>query len=262
MGMSKKHTFAICAYKESPYLETCIRSLVAQREWSDIILCTSTPSNFLEELASKYDLPYFVREGQSDIQEDWNFSCRQAQTDWVTVAHQDDIYDERYAQELLAAIEAEPTAIMAFTDYRPIKNGQITTDLNSRMKRLFRTPMRIRALRHHSFFKKYFQSFGNAISCPCVAYHKALIKGDIFTSSLKFALDWDTFVKFAAYDNPFIYIHKQLFYYRVHDGATSKTFTENDIRKHDEWYMFRQFWPDWLIKIGFGLYQKSYKTYD
>ena len=29
--MKHKHVFAICAYKDSPYLESCIRSLMGQR---------------------------------------------------------------------------------------------------------------------------------------------------------------------------------------------------------------------------------------
>lgn len=259
---NKKHTFAICAYKQSEHLETCIQSVVAQRDHSDVILCTSTPSTFLETLCQKYNIEYFVRNGKSDIQDDWNFSVNCAKTSWVTVAHQDDIYHEHYSQKLLTAIEKNPTAIMAFTDYLPIKNGQIGTDLNSRMKRLFRTPMRLKLFRHSRLMKKYFQAFGNAISCPSVAYHKALVSGDVFTSTLKFALDWDTFVKFANWKNPFVYVHEKLFYYRVHDGATSKEFTENNTRQEEELYMFKKFWPNWLIKIGFKFYQKSYKTYD
>lgn len=262
MNSNKLHTFAICAYKESEFLEECIKSLIPQREYSDIILCTSTPNDFIEDLCNQYEIPLFVKKGKSDIQDDWNFACNNAKTDWVTVAHQDDVYDINYAKELIKSINNTPNAIMAFTDYKPIKNGIISTDLNSRMKRFFRIPMKSRKLSKNKFFKKYFQSFGNAISCPSVAYNKSIIVGDIFTSKLKFALDWDTFVKFSHYDNPFIYISKKLFYYRIHMEATSKEFTENNLRKEEEWYMFRQFWPDWLIKIGFVFYKKSYKTYD
>lgn len=258
----KKHTFSICAYGESMYLEDCIKSVIKQKEYSEIVMCTSTNNKYINNLANKYQIPLYVREGQSDIQDDWNFACECAKTDWVTVTHQDDIYDESYAKILLEKIEEKPNAIIAFTDYRPIKNGVISTDLNSRMKRLFRTPMRLDYLANKKFFKKYFQSCGNAISCPCVAYNKKIIDGPIFTSQLKFALDWDTFVKFSQYDNPFIYIYKTLFYYRVHNGATSKKFTVNETRKKEEIYMFRQFWPDWIIKIGFHFYKKCYKTYD
>ena len=37
------HTFAICAYKESPYLEECIKSLKNQTIKSNILIATSTP---------------------------------------------------------------------------------------------------------------------------------------------------------------------------------------------------------------------------
>lgn len=262
MTSTKKHTFAICAYKESPFLEDCIKSLIVQKEYSEIILCTSTPNDFISNLSKKYGIMLYIRNGKSDIQDDWNFACNNAQTKWVTVAHQDDCYASDYSKNLLEEINKCPNAIMAFTDYRPIKHGKISTDLNSRMKRLFRIPMKSKKMSNSKFWKKYFQSFGNAISCPSVAYNKSLINGNIFTSNLKFALDWDTFVKFSEYDNPFIYIPKCLFYYRIHDGATSKEFTVNNDRKNEEIYMFRKFWPDWLIKIGFHLYKRCYKTYD
>ena len=43
------HTFAVCAYGDSPYLENCLRSLVRQPGNPEIICCTSTPSHFIEE---------------------------------------------------------------------------------------------------------------------------------------------------------------------------------------------------------------------
>lgn len=261
--MSQKlHTFAICAYKESIYLEECIQSLIPQQDYSEIIMCTSTPNEMTKKLSEKYNIPLFIRDGKSDIQDDWNFACSQAKTPWVTVAHQDDKYNEKYAEKIVEAIKETPNAVIAFTDYLPIKNGEISTDLNSRLKRFFRTPMRVKWMRSSKFWKKYIMSCGNAVSCPTIAYNKDVIKGEVFTSPLKFALDWDTVVKFSYYDNPFIYVHEKLVYYRIHEEATSKEFTQNNIRKNDEMYMFRQFWPNWIISIGFAFYKKCYDTYD
>ena len=53
----EKHTFAICAYKESPYLEECIKSLKSQTVKSNIIIVTSTPNQFISDLSEKYHLP-------------------------------------------------------------------------------------------------------------------------------------------------------------------------------------------------------------
>ena len=55
--LGKKHTFVICAYKESPFLEECILSLKKQKLTSNIIMITSTPNSFISELAEKYHIP-------------------------------------------------------------------------------------------------------------------------------------------------------------------------------------------------------------
>lgn len=44
----KNHTFVICAYKESKYLEECIESLEKQIVKSNIIMCTSTPNDYIK----------------------------------------------------------------------------------------------------------------------------------------------------------------------------------------------------------------------
>ena len=89
-----KHTFVICAYKDSPYLEDCIRSLKAQEIKSELILTTSTPSEYIEKLANKYDIEFIVNKDGGNIGKDWNFAYKLAKTDLVTIAHQDDIYDK------------------------------------------------------------------------------------------------------------------------------------------------------------------------
>ena len=37
------HTFAICAYGESPYLDQCVQSLFDQDKASRVVIFTSTP---------------------------------------------------------------------------------------------------------------------------------------------------------------------------------------------------------------------------
>ena len=64
-------TFAICAYKESPYLEDAILSALEQTIPVKILIATSTPSAYIENIARKYDLPYFVNtEHQTECLED------------------------------------------------------------------------------------------------------------------------------------------------------------------------------------------------
>ena len=177
-----KHAFVICAYKESQHLEACIQSLEKQTVKSPTIVCTSTPCEFIKDIAERHGLPYVIREGKSDIQDDWNFACRQADADWVTVAHQDDIYNENYVADMLKKVGKYPDAIMAFSDYRPIIHGEISIDRNCRLRRILRYPMCFPALAESRFFKKRMLSLGNCICCPTVMYNMQKIDGDVFTS--------------------------------------------------------------------------------
>lgn len=259
--MSQTHTFAICAYKESPYLESCIKSVLRQTEKTDVIICTSTPCEFIKNLAEKYKVPYYVREGKSDIQDDWNFACDMATTDWVTVAHQDDKYSSRYAEYVLGEAEKYQDAILAFTDYRPLKDGELVKDINCFFRHLFRLPLKSKTLAKFRFFKRASLSLGNTICCPAVTYNKRRIKDTIFTSDLKFSLDWDTFLKFANGKGRFLYIDKPLTYYRIHDGATTKEFILDQRRIKEDTIMFNKFWPKWVTKIIMKFYTIAYKTY-
>ena len=90
--VNTNHTFAICAYKESPYLEECITSLMEQTVKSEIFIATSTPNKYIDNIAAKYNLKVYVNEGESGITQDWNFAYSKVQTDYVTIAHQDDKY--------------------------------------------------------------------------------------------------------------------------------------------------------------------------
>ena len=54
------HTFVVCAYKESPYLEECIRSLVEQTVKTNIAVYTSTPNDYIRGIAEKYGVPVYM----------------------------------------------------------------------------------------------------------------------------------------------------------------------------------------------------------
>lgn len=257
------HTFAICAYKESEYLEECILSLKNQTLKTNILIATSTPNDYIQNLAEKYKIPVYVRDGKSDIRDDWNFAYNSAQTEWVTIAHQDDRYNERYAEELQQKVENIRDAIAFVSDYIPLKNGVIgPRDLNSKIRRFLRQPLKNNEMARSAFWKKAILSLGNSICCPAVTYNKNKLGASFFTSDLKFNIDWDTFLKFAYMDGTFAYVDRPLVYYRVHDGATSKEFIVNNKRIADDMTMFEKFWPKWMVKVIMIFYKKAYDTYN
>lgn len=257
--LSKIHTFAICVYKESPYLEECIKSIKDQEIFTNWLIATSTPCDYIKNLATKYDIPYFVRDGKSDIQDDWNFAYNNAKTELVTIAHQDDIYNKKYTEEILKNYLSD--TLMYNTNYNPYKNGQIVTDKNSKIKDFLKLLIKGKIFSKVRFFKVMSLSLGNSINCPSVTYNKKLLGDNIFTSELKFGLDWDTFLKISKMKGRVQYIPKKLVNYRIHDGATTKQFIIDDKRKEEDYIMFNKFWPKCITKIIMKFYIKSYDVY-
>ena len=107
---SSDHTYALCAYKESAYLEECVKSLLEQTVKSTIFIATSTPNDHINAVAEKYNIPVYVNYGEKGIGGDWNFAYDKAQTPLVTIAHQDDIYEPTYTEKMLEYFDEEQFA--------------------------------------------------------------------------------------------------------------------------------------------------------
>lgn len=257
------HTFAVCAYKESPYLDECIASLINQTVKTNIEIYTSTPNELIKSIAEKYNVPLYIKETPSDIQDDWNYAYNHAKTDYVTIAHQDDVYNMHYVEMMLKYINMYDDWSIFFSDYTPIKHGNVIKyELNSMVKRFLRRSMKNSERANERKRKRRILRLGNSIVCPFVTYNKARLGDNVFTSEYKFNLDWDTFLKLANQEGRFLYSDKVLGHYRIHNEATSKDFINNHNRKLEDKSMFLKFWPEWLVNIIMMFYEIAYKTYD
>ena len=149
------HTFAVCAYKDSPYLEECLRSVTSQTVKSEVICCTSTPSSYIRELTARYQVPLYVRDGASNIREDWMFAYGKAQGRFVTIAHQDDRYRSDYAEKLLKAWKKYPDLLLFASDYLTIRMTEKEGEMKAipepfnmvwLVKKILRLPLRFHFL--------------------------------------------------------------------------------------------------------------------
>ena len=257
------HTFAICAYKESPYLEACIRSLKSQTVESEIICTTSTPNEYIANMMVKYDIPLYVRHGESDIQADWNFALEKARGEFVTIAHQDDMYEKHYTEELWDAYDRWPDMTVFMTDAVIVKNGKLQYfGLNEMVKRCLRLPLRLKGRANQEMIKKGVLKLGNPVMCPSCAYRRNYLPDPIFHSELRYALDWDCMVDLAKWPGRFICVEKPLLFYRVHEDATTKECIMDHRREQEERQMFEKFWNPKMADMLMRFYKKAYAAYD
>ncbi len=257
------HTFAVCAYRDSPYLESCIQSLKRQSVPSEIIVCTSTPSAYIRAVAEKHGLPLYVREGQSDIQEDWNFAYGQADTSLVTIAHQDDIYGKHYGAQVRTCWEQYPDTTVFMADCVILKENQPQAPgLVQFVKMLLRLPLRLRRHCHRTWVKRAALVFGNPVICPSCTYNKEALGEPLFQSPFKFALDWDTLWRLAELPGRFICLERPMMWYRIHPEATTKACIKSHQRMEDEMAMFGKIWPKPVVRLLMHFYRKAYDAYE
>ena len=150
--LAKKQTFAICAYKESPYLEECIKSIINQTIKPNIIMTSSTKNKYIEDLAKKYDIPVYFKKGKSDIQDDWNFAVSKCDTELVTVAHQDDKYEPNFLEEILKKYTSKE--LMITTNNYYLINEKSVDDKNLKVKRILKFPLLIPLIGDTRFVRK------------------------------------------------------------------------------------------------------------
>jgi len=289
-----KHVFAISAYGESPFLEDCIASLENQTSPGEIILCTSTPSAYLEKTAAAHSLPYFVRDGASSLKDDWNFCARKAEetgAELLTIAHQDDVYLPDYAKNVQKAyIEANRPkkdrngdaparkVSLIFTAAENIDGmGNAVDPKAEKVKRLLRWPLTT-DLKNTKAGRRLSLAFGNSIPCPACTY--VLRAGtengaepaetgaagnaqntEFFASDCRFVIDWKKLAELAQSDGSFEYVKEPGIRIRLHEGQETARTMRDDTRKREELEMFEQFHTKPVAKLLMKFYEKSSDIY-
>lgn len=256
-----QHTFVICAYKESRYLEECIRSLRGQTVKSNIIMVTSTPNSHISELAEKYSIPLFVNEGPGGITQDWNFGYRCAETEYVTIAHQDDVYRKDYLERALRAVGNFKKPLIFFSDYYELRNGKVVKENTLlKVKRLMLLPLCVRRFQESRFIRRRILAFGSPICCPSVMYVKENLPAVIFKDGFRSCEDWEAWEMISRRKGAFVYDRKALMCHRIHADSETSAIIGDHARSAEEYVMYCKFWPAWFAKILNRQYAKGQKS--
>ena len=251
------HTFVMLAYKESIYLEECIKSVINQSYDSKVVIATTTDNDFIRNLAKKYNLEVIVGK-HTNIGGDFDFAVRCSKTPLVTVAHQDDVYEYNYAKTVVNEYIKYNDASIIFTDYYEIRNNnKINTNLNLKIKRILLNPLRIKYLSRFKFIKRLVLRFGNSICCPAVTFVKNNCPKKIFSCDYKCNVDWFAWEKLSNLNGRFIYNKNLLMGHRISEESTTTDIINNGIRTKEDFDMFCKFWPKLVAKIINNLYKKS-----
>ncbi len=254
------HSFVVPTVNKSPYLENCLKSLKNQKINSNIVITTAKPFNGIKKLAKKYNAKLIIFKKHKNIANDWNRAIKFSKSKFVTIAHQDDIYDKYYLYEIMKMLKKikKKYPSIIFTDYYELKNN----DRNYSVKILIK-----KILLSFFFFgknsiykkgtKKRMVSFGSPIPCPSVTFNNLYkIK---FSEKFWINIDWNLWVKLSENNSSFLYIKKKLLFHRIHNQSeTSKAF-KNGKRIKEDLIIFKKLWPKPIAYFLSFIYKLSYK---
>lgn len=256
-----EHTFVILAYKETPLLKRCVQSILNQSLKTNAVIATSTPNDYIKSVAKEFSLPLIINPERKGIGSDFNFALKCVDAKIITIAHQDDIYENDYAKKICECAGNNPTATIIFTDYYEIRNGEkIFNNANHKVKNLLLKPLKTKGLKNTKFSRRFALAFGNAISCPSVSFiMKNIESNDIFLSDMKSNVDWYAWEKLSRINHPFVYIPEQLIGHTISEDTTTSDIINQGIRTQEDYYMFKKFWPKPIAKILQKVYSTSEK---
>lgn len=230
---------------------------------SPVWISTSTPFDGLNEIASKYGAQVHVHGPNRGIAHDWSVAVACAGSEWVTIAHQDDIYLPGFAEQTVAALRTVDKASLAFTGYSEIA-GEVVRKRSAMLwiklallelaflgrPRIVGTWAKTNALR-----------FGCPIPCPAVTLRRETARG-IFDPDFSINLDWSAWLKLAQ--NPdagaFVYVRKALMLHRIHPDSATTGGISGGARAQEDERMFRRMWPARIARLISALYRHSYKS--
>lgn len=254
------HTFVICAYKSSPYLEDCIRSLKLQSVHSSIIITTSTPSEYISDIADRNGIEVFINHASTGIASDWNYSLKCVKTKLATIAHQDDLYEPDFLKYTLRELNKGGNSIMAFTSYYEIQNNKKITSksfINLRIKEWMLKPLTFICMQKSRAVRRCILSLADPICCPSVTYVKRNLPKNLFSSEYKAVLDWHAWEHLSRGEGRFAYIDRPLVGHRMYSDSTTMKMIENHERSKEDLMIYRLFWPEPIAQMIDRLYSLS-----
>ncbi|MCM1577253.1 MAG: glycosyltransferase family 2 protein [Ruminococcus sp.] len=254
------HTFVICAYKESPYLDEAVRSVMDQTVKSNVVISTSTPNEYIKSVAEKCNIAVQINRSEDAMTMggDWSFGYESASTDYVTIAHQDDIYDPTYTESVLKAARGK-NPIIIFTDYFELRNGQkVYKNKLLTVKKIMNTGFKL--FPSSRFARRRVLSLGCPICCPSVTFYKPVCGDFKFNVKMVNNLDWDAWIRLSDKKGKFIYINKPLMGHRIHTGSFTTQYIENGARHNETMEVFMRFWPEWFAKRLIKIYETGDKS--
>lgn len=254
--------FVVPAYGASPYLDECLASLAAQTVDVPRIVSTSTPHDGLDAICERHGASLVVHGPNRGIGHDWNMAYQAATTDWVTLAHQDDVYEPGYAAFVLDRAAAYPDDAMVCSAYYEIVDGERRPPVAMlRIKRVLLELGFAGAGRVTSRARKRLAlRFGNPVACPTVALNTRVLGDFRFRDDMRTNMDWVAWLDIAERPGGISLSRQPLVGHRIHAESETSASIDGGERYREDLEVFERLWPDPVARLLATVYARAYHS--
>lgn len=225
---------------------------------SKVIIYTSTPNDYIRDIADKYEIPVYTKTGGS-IGKDWNNALSVVDTSYATIAHQDDIYLPEYGTGIIAEFEKNNNTNIVFSDYE--ENDEYDKirkrSINLKIKTI---GLKVMSLFPWKSYQRRIYAFGNFICCPAVSYNLQRLTDFKFNERMRMAVDWDAWERIMKKDGKISYLPLKLMYHRIHADSETTATTIDKTREKEEQEMYERYWGKTIAGFLMRFYIHNQKS--
>lgn len=254
------HAFAVPAFGDSPFLAGCLDSLSAQSVRSRVVVCTATPSAFIEAVCRSRGVELRINAEQRGIGHDWNWAMAASGSRYVTLAHQDDVYRPRFLERTLELFARHPDRSLCFTGYDEVDDvGRPCSSRISRTKHLIERLTLGRREAPSALRIRAFLSFGNPLPCSSVTLDRERLPAFSFSTDYASNLDWDAWWRLHSEGHGFLHAPERLVGRRHNALTETSRLIQDGRRAREDRRMFRRIWPAPIDRALAALYAGGYR---
>ena len=253
------HCFVVLAYKDSPFLPACVASVCAQTVASSVVITTSTPSPYIDEVARRFGVEVCVNPRRDGIAADWAFGLAVSGARYVTLAHQDDVYYPAFAERTLETFRRSRGGVLCFTGYEEIDDqGQPKSSKISKIKHLIQFFAIGGRERVEGGSLRAILALGNTLPCSTVTYDRSRLGDFRFSQDLASNLDWDAWMSLLDRGETFLHANERLVGRRHNDLTETSALIRDGRRAREDLLMFRRLWPKAISDLIAAVYRLGY----
>lgn len=232
-------TYAIPFYSGVAYLERALKSIVAQDDPSwDAYVCDDGSEAGIESVVRSHGdgrIRYLRNPGNLGMGRNFNRCIDLAETELVTIVHNDDELKPCYGAKIRAAAERYPGAAALFCRTEVIdENSRPRFSIPDVLKDVLIRPSQtgdvivegepgVRALLR-----------GNFINAPTLCFRKSVLGGRRFNPDYKFVLDCELTSQLVLDGEALVGITDRCYRYRRHEEAATSKYTRTQLRFREE----------------------------